>query len=99
MEPQTLHISRTKTLNDLKNKYISIVKEKDQYKEEGVSDTGLRLWKLNTNVSLEQLKKALAENANDVKESDKTFNCDAITYLECNKLIYSRYSKYTFRRS
>jgi len=76
---QALYISRTKSVNDLKTKYISVTKAG---LDADVSEKNLRLWKLNTDVSMEQFKKALIENSENIRTTDEAFNCDALSYLE-----------------
>lgn len=81
-EPHIIYISRIKTLNDLKEKISIVGKDLEVYKDEPLNPLTLKLWKLNTNVSLDQFKNNLLEQCKKV-EDGKTLLNDDLVYLEC----------------
>ena len=83
MKLETIYISRTKKLSDLKNKLISLKKDQFTLTETDQSQS-LRLWKLNTQASLEQFKKVFSEKSKDIRESQTQFKCGDLLYLEYN---------------
>jgi ubiquitin C-terminal hydrolase len=78
-----MHISRTKTLKDLKNKLCDVVK-KTMFYPDDVTESNLRLWKLNAQVSLERLKKVFVDKISPASNTEALFKFNEITYLEYN---------------
>ncbi len=83
MRVEVIYISRSKKINDLKEKFISLVKEREMYSE-GLELDSLRIWKLTSHTSMDNLKKAFIEKAKEIRESDTQFTCGDLTYLEYN---------------
>ena len=76
MNLNRMYISRVKTLNDLKMKFIHIQNFAN------LNESNLRLWKISANSSLEEFKSYLTENLNTIVSSDEILSTDKIDYLE-----------------
>ena len=79
-----MYISRTAFLNDLKNKICHVLKNKFAAATE-LLNSNLRLWKLNSETSLEEFKKVLNDNVSAVSASNDAITIDEIFYLEYNE--------------
>jgi hypothetical protein len=94
MKENIIYISKSKTIQDLKSKYISLVKYiRHPYYSDTVELNSLRLWRFDhsiKNLNLEakififraRLKKYLKGNFNEIKKCSNEIRFEGITYME-----------------
>jgi hypothetical protein len=81
LRSDTIYISRVKKLNDLKEKYKNLTTNTSV--QEITDLTNIRMWKLESSISIEDFKTKLIENASVIKDSDDLIKLEGVSYLEC----------------
>ena len=83
MTTKPIFISRTKQINELKEKIVQLISHADHYYE-GLKPENIKLWKVPGHASLDEIKDIFKEKTSLITETTDFFSHETLSYLECN---------------